>query len=167
MTRYAAYMLSMLVIAALTVYLRAPAPIAAEAQPMQGVAAAPQDAREAWAVDVLARLGNTQPDADMVAFVVAWQAGEGTAAAFNPLATTQPAPGDTCFNYLSGRCGVRNYPDYETGMRATVETITNGYYPNILAGLQTNDPERALNDVELGVWGTGGANVRALYRGRQ
>ena len=92
-----------------------------------------------------------------------WQAGENTSAAFNPLATTQEAPGNTCFNYLDGRCGVRNYTSREQGLQATVETIANGFYPSILTGLQTNQPELALNDGELGTWGTGGGSVREQY----
>lgn len=119
--------------------------------------------RVQWSLDLLNALGNAQPSLETVAFVVAWQAGENTSAAFNPLATTQSADGATCFNYLSGRCGVRNYTSREQGLQATIETITNGFYPNILQGLQTNQPELALNDGELGVWGTGGGNVRERY----
>lgn len=119
--------------------------------------------RVQWSLDLLNALGNTQPTIETVVFITAWQAGENTNAAFNPLATTQSADGATCFNYINGRCGVRNYTSREQGLQATIETITNGYYPNILAGLQTNQPELALNDGELGVWGTGGGNVRERY----
>jgi hypothetical protein len=55
--------------------------------------------------------------------------------------------------------GVRNYPDYETGIQATARTLTNGYYPRTLAGLQSNAP--MVDDGEMGVWGTGGEGIRA------
>lgn len=119
--------------------------------------------RVAWALDFLNGIGNDQPTLETVAFVVAWQAGENTQAAFNPLATTQSAPGATCFNYIDGRCGVRNYTSREQGLQATVETIMNGYYANILQGLQSTDPNRALNADELGTWGTGLDNVQSNY----
>jgi len=54
--------------------------------------------------------------------VVAWQAQEGTRAAWNPLATTEDAPGATQFNSV----GVRNYPSLEEGLAATVFTLTQG-----------------------------------------
>ena len=118
----------------------------------------PSDPHEAWAVDLLSRLGNREPSADTISFVVAWQEGEGTAAQFNPLATTQPADGATCFNSVC----VRDYTSYEQGLQATVETITNGRYPRTLAGLVNNQP--IVDDGELGTWGTGGGNVRALWK---
>jgi hypothetical protein len=127
--------------------------------------AAPEQAqtpREQWAVDLLARLGNTQPSADTVAFVLAWMQGEDGLASealsrHNPLNTTQGAPGAWVINSH----GVKGYPDYETGMRATIGTLTNGYYPRTLYGLQVNAP--VADDGELGTWGTGAGNVRALW----
>lgn len=108
-----------------------------------------------WSLELLAGLGNAVPTQDTVNFVDAWQRSEGTDAVYNPLATTQPMNGDSCFNYLHGHCGVRNYPSRATGLHATILTLTNGSYPHILYGLQTNNPEEALNDEELGTWGTG------------
>ena len=114
-----------------------------------------------FAVQVLAGLGNYQPSKATLTFIEAWKRGEGTEAAFNPLATTQPAEGATCFNHnAAGQCLVRNYTSFEQGVQATVETISNGFYPHILHGLQTNDVEEALNDEELGTWGTGSGSVK-------
>jgi cell wall-associated NlpC family hydrolase len=117
--------------------------------------------KPAWTTDVLAGLGNESPTANTVAFLEAWARAENTQAAFNPLATTQGAEGSTMFNCLNPACtvGVRNYPDYATGVRATVETLTNGFYPRTLAGLVSNQP--TVDDGEMGVWGTGGGAVRA------
>jgi murein DD-endopeptidase MepM/ murein hydrolase activator NlpD len=159
------YFLATLIIILVGLYRLGSAPLP-QTQIAQVAAAAPTNDREAWGMAFLAAIGNAAPTADTLAFVVAWQAGENTTAAFNPLATTQPAEGDSCFNYLNGRCGVRNYPDYNTGLQATVETLTNGYYQHIWYGLQNNQPEMALND-ELGTWGTGKANVEANWARQQ
>ncbi|MBK9944189.1 MAG: M23 family metallopeptidase [Kouleothrix sp.] len=120
--------------------------------------------RERWARDLLAALGNQQPTRETVGLVVAWQSAENTGAAFNPLATTQPADGATCWNSLpSMLCGVKSYTTYEQGLQATIETLSNGFYPNILTGLQSNNPEQALNVDELDVWGTGFELVKSQY----
>lgn len=131
------------------------------------VAAAPVSSQEVWSVKFLNRIGNAAPTYESMAFVVAWMSGENTEAAFNPLATTQtmdPTPANPCFNYLNGKCGVKNYVDEAQGIEASAITIANGHYPNMFYGLQNNDPEMALNDGELGTWGTGLANVEKAYR---
>ncbi len=135
-------------------------------EPFSALAApAPSNDRDAWAVDFLARLGNAQPTGETVAFLEAWHRAEGGTAAFNWLNTTQGAAGDTCYNYINGACGVRNYPDYATGIQATVETLQNGYYPRTLAGLVSNQP--VIDDGEMGTWGTGGGAVRAQMEATQ
>jgi hypothetical protein len=128
---------------------------------LPGGATTSQDARTAtqapasgWTTDVLAGLGNGQPTTATVAFLEAWARAEGGSATFNWLNTTQPALGATDYNSV----GVKNYPDYATGVRATVETLMNGFYPRTLAGLQANAP--IVDDDEMGVWGTGGSAVR-------
>jgi hypothetical protein len=118
-------------------------------------AVAPTTARERFAVDVLSALGNTRPTLETVAYLEAWHRAEGGTATFNWLNTCQPATGATDYNSV----GVKNYPDYQTGIQATVETLTNGYYPRTLAGLVTNRP--VVDDGEMGVWGTGAGNLRA------
>jgi hypothetical protein len=146
--------------------------------PVANPAAAPapavigSDERQRWAVDLLARLGNTAPTAETVKFVVAWSIAEdacltgcGYSSAFerhNPLNTTQTGYGE--YMTINGD-GVKAYPDRDSGLAATVQTLTNGYYPHIVAGLQSNQPDMALNYAELGVWGTGGANVDTIYHG--
>lgn len=122
--------------------------------------------REAWAVDFLAQLGNGQPSGETVALVAAWQAEENTTAAFNPLATSQEMDGATQFNSH----GVKNYASYEDGIAATVRTLQYDYpgYADILAGLRTDDPARALAGLTASPWaaeGGYGARVRALWEG--
>jgi hypothetical protein len=109
--------------------------------------------RGAWATDLLHALGNTSPDQKTINFVASWTLGENTLAKFNPLATTQPMTGSTCFN--CPLANVQNYLSHAQGIEATVKTLNNGRYPHIVEGLKTNDPEQAVNAVELGTWGTG------------
>lgn len=137
---------------------------AAQAEPVA-------DTREAWAVDLLARLGNDAPSAATVALVVSWTVAEDVCMAdcgyssawerFNPLNTTQTGYG--AFATINGD-GVKAYPDYESGMQATVQTLSYSYYTEIVAGLQTNDPERALRGLYASPWGTSAASVERLWR---
>lgn len=147
--------------------LRPSATIEAQAVPL----AAPADAREAWAIDLLRRLGNDAPDAATVAFVVAWTVAEdacmsgcGYSSAwerYNPLNTTQTGYG--AYATINGD-GVKAYPDYESGMAATVQTLSYSYYTEIVAGLQSNDPERALRGLYGSPWGTSAAHVEQIWR---
>jgi peptidoglycan hydrolase CwlO-like protein len=80
-----------------------------------------------WAGLLLSRLGAPGCQENLVA-VVSWEAAEGTAAAYNPLATTHDVPGATVFN----SAGVKNYPSLEVGVHATIDTLewgatTHGY----------------------------------------
>jgi peptidoglycan hydrolase CwlO-like protein len=58
---------------------------------------------------------------NMVA-MVAWQLSEFTQAAWNPLATTEPMPGSSTFNYA----GVQNFGSIDQGLQATQLTLENG-----------------------------------------
>jgi hypothetical protein len=63
--------------------------------------------------------------------------GEGmNPAYFNPLATTQPEPGAGSFNSV----GVREYGSFDQGVQATADTLRNGNYDNVLAGMRVNAP---------------------------
>lgn len=65
-----------------------------------------------------------------------WAKYEGGDAQFNPLNTTQNANGATNFN----SAGVKNYPDFKTGVEATAKTLQNKYYPELLDALKKNKP---------------------------
>lgn len=71
----------------------------------------------------------------------------------NSLNTTQDAPGAVSENSV----GVKSYPDIATGAAATVQTLTNGYYPTIVSNLQASLPQTLWTNAtaELGKWGTG------------
>lgn len=76
--------------------------------------------RQTWINQFLA-LGGWPNTPQNVQAVLTWIMGEGTGAAANPLATTLSAPGAT--NYNSS--GVKNYPSYQSGLQASVDTVKN------------------------------------------
>lgn len=81
-----------------------------------------------------------------------WIPSEGTRAAFNPLATTRRWPGSTAFNAV----GVRNFKTPQDGIRATAETLRNGYYGPILALLERGNASMSdlARAVQQSPWGT-------------
>lgn len=91
-----------------------------------------------FATAVLQGLGApvTQPNLD---FIEKWITREGGGGANNPLNTTQAMSGATDFNTV----GVKNYADLDTGVQATLKTLLNGRYPNIVAALKTGNAEQA------------------------
>lgn len=63
--------------------------------------------------------------------LISWALLEGGGGEYNPLNSTQ---GDgTSFNSI----GVKNYPSWDDGLTQTVATMTNGYYPDIVAALKS------------------------------
>jgi hypothetical protein len=75
-----------------------------------------------WAEAFLQVMGAPRCHANLVV-TIAWQAQEGTQAAWNPLATTHVMDGSTNFNSV----GVQNYQTLAQGLEATKETIENGW----------------------------------------
>jgi hypothetical protein len=75
-----------------------------------------------WAEAFLQVMGAPRCHANLVV-TIAWQAQEGTQAAWNPLATTHLMDGSTDFNSV----GVQNYRTLAQGLEATKETIENGW----------------------------------------
>lgn len=93
-------------------------------------------------------------------FLNAWQQAEG-GSDDNPFNTTQDADGATNFNSV----GVKRYPSIDVGLDATAETLTNGYYNNILASLQQGNSASASADaLAQSPWGTG-ALVQQILAG--
>lgn len=84
--------------------------------------------------------------------------GKGTPA-FNPLATTQNYGSNTKFNSV----GVRNYANYDTGIKATAQVMMNGHYAPILAALAKGNSAMAVAQaVAQTPWGTGTGVERVL-----
>ena len=98
--------------------------------------------RGQFATDVLKSIGNPNPSANTVGWVVAWTlfetghpAGSYQGASYNLLNTTLPAAGATTFNSI----GVKNYTSYSQGIQATADTLKGGYYAALLQALATNN----------------------------
>lgn len=98
--------------------------------------------------------------AENLRFLNAWQRAEGGSAAFNPLNTTQHAPGASSYNSV----GVRNFTDPGQGVQATASTLLNGRYAPIVSGLRSGrtDALSLARAVEASPWGTGGGVLRVL-----
>lgn len=111
------------------------------------------DIRTQFAYDLATRLGNNDPSPEIIAFIVQWTIAEDDSNnAFirnNPLNTTQ-----TGFNTTTviNDDGVKGYATYEDGLNATVQTLSYGYYTEIVAGIQTNDYQHALHGLFNSPW---------------
>ena len=104
----------------------------------------------AFARDVLALGGWPTHQSNHTALVCAF-AGEGTKARFNPWATTRPEPGATDFNTSH----VKNYVSWEQGVKATVDTLKNGNYQEIIDCLRRHDAAAVtLAAIDASPWGT-------------
>ena len=99
-----------------------------------------------WATAFLGHIGAPIQRNNLVV-IVAWETAEFTSARWNPLATTYPMRGSTCYN---ASC-VRNYVSLEQGLDATNQTLSRlGLgYEQILIDLHRNadpmDTARAIN----------------------
>lgn len=94
-----------------------------------------------------------------LAFLQHWAFMEAGTAAYNPLNTTQFVSGATNYNTFGdrGQFHVRNYPDQQSGLAATIQTLKNGRFSHILLGLQSGNPLSAgsVNVAhDLSTWGT-------------
>lgn len=104
----------------------------------------------------LLRRGSLPATGSNVCSVLAWETAEGGqfvtgASQFNPLNTTKPMPGDSIFNSV----GVRNYPDWATGLEATWLTLEAGFYDGIRSALQRGgDAIGVLTAITASPWGT-------------
>jgi hypothetical protein len=113
--------------------------------------------RTGFAFDLLRRL-HMPVTKENVSAIVAWERAEGghfhNDAHYNPLNTTQPRPGDHAINGNSA--GVRAYSSYESGLRATEQTLRNGRYGPVLRALRSGrSAERVAHAVVASPWGTG------------
>lgn len=114
--------------------------------------------REDFARRLLATLGYENRRPAMVA-LVAWQRAEGTAARFNPLATTHQMKGSTDFN----SAGVQDYTSLAQGLKATAWTLGLDYYTEIRRQLELAESAAAiLEAVADSPWGTGDLALSVL-----
>lgn len=100
----------------------------------------------------------------------AWAQAEGGSAQNNPFNTTLEtqhslSPYNSFVGGDGGTYHVWNYATPQAGIAATVQTLKNGYYPNILAALrQGTDAHAVAHAIANSPWGTGRGVLNVLYR---
>lgn len=104
-----------------------------------------------WSKSLLASGGFPQTPAN-IGSINAWQQREGGGGQNNPLNTTQKMPGSTSFNSV----GVQNYPSMQEGVRATLITLHNGRYNDILMRLRSGNGFLGVPLAGLSTWSGGG-----------
>lgn len=130
-----------------------PAPTVAQAPPP--AVPSGQITPTTWAGDLLAALAAPASSENLRA-LVAWERAEGghwsNTARFNPLNTTERAPG----SYPINPVGVQAFTSWGEGLQATVATLRNGLYGGILAALRGGACAPCVADaVGASPWGTG------------
>lgn len=115
-----------------------------------------------FASDILSGIGAPITPENLRA-IKAWMRAEGTDPSnFNPLATTQGAEGARVLNSH----GVKGYTSYEQGLKATIQTLLNGFYGNIIEALKAGNNAMAVAEaIESSPWGTGGLVKQILAEG--
>lgn len=117
------------------------------------------------ATAILRGLGVARPSAVSVGLLVAWQACEGgPATRHNPMNTTLRLRGVSSVSVNSE--GVQQYPTEADGIRATVQTLENGLYPQIVGALRTGSASSFFAaTAQMAKWGTSMACIRRTYGG--
>lgn len=100
---------------------------------------------------VLAGVGAPATAAN-VRSIESWIGREGGGGANNPLNSTFPLGGSTSFNGV----GVQNYPTYADGVDATISTLENGNYSDILLLLRGGGGLCGHTLAGLSTWSGGG-----------
>jgi hypothetical protein len=112
------------------------------------------ESESAWVTAFLSALGAPASAAN-TASMTDWISHEGTfgsGATNNPLNTTEPGYGSTSeFN----SDGVRNYPTEQDGISATIATLNNGDYPDILSLLKSGAGLKSGASAGLSKWSNG------------
>lgn len=108
-----------------------------------------------FAIKVLEQLGVPLTHQNVKAFV-AWEAAEGghwnNSAHFNPLNTTQAMPG---YSETGSQGNIGSYTSWQQGIDATVKTLENGRYTDIIAALNDgHDAHAVVTAVVNSPWGT-------------
>lgn len=122
--------------------------------------------QQGWANQFLSKLGVPVTASNLQA-VTTWMAWEGghwkNSANYNPLNTTLKTSQSTG---SMNSVGVQRYASWDAGLDATLQTIRNGRYGNILAALQAgNDPQAVIQAINASPWGTnikGGKSTQSV-----
>jgi cell wall-associated NlpC family hydrolase len=114
-----------------------------------------------WRQRILIGVG-VKPTTENLKFLDAWAHAEGGTASNNPFNTTQKEPGATAYN-SNGGYPVLNYQSAQQGIDATVNTLTNGRYGNIIGALRDGDDAmKAAAALRDSPWGTGALTMKVL-----
>lgn len=123
----------------------APAPAAAQAAQEAPGAFTPTTDRESAALALLAAVGNAQPTLAMVAEVVAWSiaedGGDGAMQRNNPWNTTMCGHNFVAAINGDGACGVAGYATFEDGIQANAATLAQSNFSEVRQALLSNDVE--------------------------
>lgn len=112
-----------------------------------------------WQTQILRGVGAPVTPQNLL-FVNDWAKAEGGGAANNPFNTTEPGYGATG-NYNS--VGVKDYATPQQGVQATLATLQNGRYGNILSALkQGTNARSAAQALAASPWGTGALVLKML-----
>ena len=129
-------------------------------KPNQQPISASLQGMDSYFARVLQGIGAPVTEANL-SFMRAWQRAEGGDST-NPFNTTQGAPGAVNFNSV----GVKRYASQESGIQATIQTLTNGMYGGINAALRRGaNSMDAANALASSPWGTGGLVQKILGGG--
>jgi len=104
--------------------------------------------------DVYKGLGVTAPNTFQLRFFEIWRQKEGAQAAWNPFNTTLKTVDSLTFNAAP----VQNYPNRQTGVDATIQTLKARYYPDLLAAIKgiknAEDVKATMRILNKSPWGT-------------
>jgi cell wall-associated NlpC family hydrolase len=144
-----------------------PAGPSPSATPTPSAASGP---RAAFAAAYLTRIAAPTSPANLT-FLTAWMTAESgpdtgsptlSAARYNPLNTTRPAPGSWPFN----SAGVQNYPTLDVGVTASADTTLAPPYAGLLAALRAGtDAVADAQALAASPWGTGTLVLQILAAG--
>jgi hypothetical protein len=127
-----------------------PANLAQAACPPAGTAG--KDVGHDFFVQVVGQLKDVPQSDFAVNALVAWEPWENTAAIWNPLATTWGNWWATACDANSAH--VQHYQDQDMGVKATADTLNQGYYDAIRKMLRGEAFDREGLRAALGTWGT-------------
>jgi hypothetical protein len=104
--------------------------------------------------DILKGIGITSPNIFQIQFMRIWRQHEGGQAAWNPFNTTLKLFGSTRYNFVP----VRNYSRRDLGLQATIITLKNGRYGNVITAIKNiktqTDINKAIEAVNVSPWGS-------------
>jgi hypothetical protein len=107
--------------------------------------------------DVLKGIGIPKPNSSQIAFIKSWKQKEASLATFNPFNSILKKPGSKPFNTNNG-FPVQNYPDRATGLNATLNTLLDKRYSEIIKAIKNiktdQDINKAMQAVNDSPWGS-------------